>query len=253
MNHPLISGSLLDHDYFIWFISSLLALSVCSVFIIRQQQFNAAPAIIIQETITHVEFATLAPPPVAVIEPEITKPEPEPQKIEEIIPPEPVKEKPKPKVEPKPKPKKKKKPKPVKKKKPLKKKPKPAKKKKTVTQTSKPKAQKLAKPSPVVSKSDALLIEQTRVSYHALLMRHIDVHKNYPRVARKRHIEGKVLVSFTLMQGGKIKNLSVSGKRSLLKKASEQAIKNASPMPSPPKSISLPMHVKFYMDYFLSK
>ncbi len=252
MNHPLNSHSLLDHDYFIWFISSLLALSVCSVFIMRQQQLNAAPAIIIQETITHVKFATLAPPPVAVIEPEITKPETEPQKIEEVIPLEPVKEKPKTKVKPKPKSKKKKKPKPVKKK-PLKKKPKHAKKKKTVTQTSKPKAQKLAKPSPIVSKSDALLIEQTRFSYHALLMRHIDVHKNYPRVARKRHIEGKILVSFTLMKGGKIKNLSVSGKRSLLKKASEQAVKNASPMPSPPKSISIPMRVKFYMDYFLSK
>ena len=107
MNHPLMPHSLLDHDYFIWFISSLLALSVCSAFMIRQQQFNAVPAQIIQETITHVKFATLAPPPVAIIEPEIKKPEPEPQKLEEIIPPEPVQEIPKPKVEPKPKPKKK--------------------------------------------------------------------------------------------------------------------------------------------------
>ena len=111
----------------------------------------------------------------------------------------------------------------------------------------------MAKPSPIVSKSDVLLIEQTRVSYQALLMRHIEVYKNYPRIARKRHIEGKILVSFNLTQGGKIKNLSVNGKKSILKKASEQAINNALPMPSPPKSLSLPMNVKFYMDYFLSK
>lgn len=243
MNHPVMSHSLLDHDYFIWFISTLLSLSIFSaIFVLRQQHLNVAPALIIQETITHVKFSTLAPPPVAVIESEIKKPEPEPQKKEEIIPPEPLQEKPKPKIEPKPE--------PVKKKPPLKK-IKPAAKKKIIKQTARPAAQKTAKPSHIVSKSDVLLIEQTRISYQALLMRHIEVYKHYPRVARKRKIQGKILISFTLLKDGQIKILSINGKKSILKKASQQAINNALPMPVPPKSISLPMKVKFYMDYFL--
>ena len=257
MNYPVMSHSLLDHDYFIWFVSTLLSASLFSAFfVLRNQNLNAAPAMIIQETITHVKFSTPAPPPVTIVKPEVKKPEPEPPKIEEVIPPEPIQEKPKPIAKPKPKPKPKKKKKPLPKVKPVKKKPppkkiKPLKKKKTVTQTSKPVARKIAKPSPVVSSSDAMLIEQTRISYQALLMRHIEVYKNYPRIARKRKIQGKVLVSFVLLKGGQIKNLSVNGKRTILKKATQQAIENALPMPSAPKSISLPMPVTFNMDYFL--
>ena len=248
--------NLLKNDNFIWFVSASLSLSVFVVlFILHQQKLNAAPAVVIQETITHVKFSNIAPPPVAIVEPEIKEPEPEKKKIEEVIEPEPVQEEPKPivKAKPKPKPKKKKKPETkVKPKPPLKKaKPKPVKKKQKASEPVKPVTSKQAKPSPVVSKADLLLIEQTRVSYHSLLMHHIDVHKHYPRAARKRKIQGKILVSFTLLKGGKIKNLSVNGKRSILKKASHQAVNNALPMPSPPNSLSLPMKVEFYMNYFL--
>ncbi|MCU7834092.1 MAG: TonB family protein [gamma proteobacterium symbiont of Taylorina sp.] len=263
MTRPSVFHSLLDRDYFIWTIASLLSISVCSIlFVLRQNKLNAAPAILIQETVTHVSFSTLAPPPVAMIQPKVEEPRPEPQKVEKIIPPEPVQKKPqprvtkeiKPKTNPKPKPKKKKKPVPkVKKNKP---KPpvkaiKPVRKQKTVSQNINPTTQKIVKPSPVVSTADPLLIKKTRISYQALLMRHIEVHKYYPRSARKRKIQGKVLVSFSLLKDGQIKNLSINGKRSILKKASQKAVNQALPMPAPPKNIPLPMEVKFHMDYFL--
>ncbi|MCN4144990.1 MAG: energy transducer TonB [Thiohalomonas sp.] len=59
-------------------------------------------------------------------------------------------------------------------------------------------------------------------------------------MARKRKIEGEIQVSFTLLPNGDIKNLMINGKRSILKKATKNAIDYA-----------LPMDIKFYMNYFL--
>ena len=263
--------SILSHDSFVWFIAILLSCLVCSaLFILRQNKLNAAPAMVIHETITHVRFSTPAAPPVSVVQPVVEQPKAEPQEVEKIIPPEPVKEKPlieKPKPKPKPgkKPKKKKKkivkPKPplkrkIVKKKTLKAKPplkkiKVVEKQKTVSQNINPDLHKVVKPSPVAAKADPRLIEQTRMTYHALLMRHIEVHKNYPRVARKRKIQGQILVSFTLLENGQVKNILINGKKSILKKASLQAINDALPMPLPPGELSLPMEVKFNMNYSL--
>ena len=266
--------SIPGHDNFIWFISALLSCTVCSVFfVLSQNKLNAAPAALVHETITHVRFSTPAPPPVSVVQPVVEEAKPEPPKEEKIIPPEPVIEKPQPKLKPKPEPKPKKEPKKkkkplVKKKPPLKRKivkkktvkPKPPLKKiklvekqKTVSQDINPDLHKEVKAAPVAARVDPRIIEQTRMTYHALLMRHIEVHKNYPRIARKRNIEGQILVSFTLLENGQIKNIVVNGKKRILKKASLQAINDALPMPEAPQGLSLPMEVKFNMNYFLVK
>ena len=98
------AGSILGHDNFIWFISALLSCTVCSVFfVLSQNKLNAAPAALVHETITHVRFSTPAPPPVSAVQPIVEEVKPEPPKEEKIIPPEPVIEKPKPKLKPKPK------------------------------------------------------------------------------------------------------------------------------------------------------
>ena len=242
-----------DRDFLSWFIAISLSLSAHFVFILNNQELKAAPASVDQETITHVRFSTFVPPPVQVVEPVMEQPKPEP-----IVPPEPeiVPEpppKPKPvkkvkKVKPKPK------PKPVKKKlvkrKPVVKQKKQVVKQKPSTQRP-PQASKPVKASPIVAPTDPRLIEQTRMTYQALLMRHIDVHKQYPRVARKRKIQGEITVTFTLLADGNIKNLTTMGKRSILKKATIQAVQDALPMPRPPKQLSLPMEIKFKMDYFL--
>lgn len=262
MKQPTFWQSLRDNDYFIWFIALLLSLAIHIAFFLKPGNINAAPSNVIKETITHVRFSTLAPPPVKVVEPVTEQPKPEP-----VVPPEPViikkpepepKKKPRKKKKPKPKPEKPKKPRPEKppvKKQTVQKKP-PVKKQPVVSkpinsQNLKPQKNLSVSASPVVAKADPRLIQQTRMSYLTLLMRHIEAHKHYPRVARKRKIEGDILVSFTLLPGGKIKNLQLTGKRSILKKASQQAVNYALPMPAPPKSLSLPMEIKFKMNYFL--
>ncbi len=236
--------SLKENDYFIWFIALLLSIALHIAFLIKTGNNNATPSNIIKETITHARFSTLAPPPAKVVKPVIIKkPEPKP--------------KPKKKPEKKKKPKKKvKKPeKPRQKKPPFKRKP-PREKQKPVaqptnSQNTKPVKTQTVSASPVIAKADPRLIQQTRTSYLSLLMRRIEACKHYPRVARKRKIEGNILVSFTLLPGGKIKNLQVIGKRSILKKASKDAVNYALPLPLPPKELSLPMEIKFKMNYFL--
>ena len=261
--------SLLGSKHFIWFIALLLSLAVHAVlFFQKNTQLNALPSMVIQETITHVRFASVAPPPITVIEPKIEIPKPEPviiqqkvvEKIVEEQKPDPV-SKPeaiKKKTIAKPKKKKKLLPKPKKhpKKKPTRQKPpvkiaKPPLKEQPTSFNSKPQVNKELKVSPLASRADQRLIEQTRKSYHALLMRHIEVHKHYPRVARKRKIEGKILVTFTLLANGSIKNLHINGKKSILEKSTKNAINNALPMPKPPNGLSLPLEIKFNMNYFL--
>lgn len=257
------------NDYFIWLIAIVLSLASHFIFFLQRQPLIEAPSSVIQETITHVRFATIAPPPVNVSEPELTSPRTEPivapetvvmqqQKPEPVVSPKPL-PKPAPKTKPVPKPEKRNKPvikpKPQVRKKTSKAKP-PAKKRipevkqRAITPSIQNKTTTV-NTSPVVAEADARLIEQTRKSYHALLMQHIEVHKNYPRVARKRNIQGKILVTFTVFADGSIKHLSLSGKKSILKKATKQAVNNALPMPKPPKGLSFPMNIKFTMNYSL--
>ncbi len=265
MTAPKFWQSLRDNDYFIWFIALLLSLAVHIIFFIKPGNSNAAPSNVIKETVTHVRFSTLAPPPVKVVEPVTKQPRPEP-----VVPPKPVVIK-KPEPEPKPikKPKQRKTPKlkPKKAKRAIPKKPRP----KPQPVTQKPPVEQQKKPvqqplnaqnnqltknqpvsaSPVIAKADPRLLEQTRTSYLSLLMNHIEVYKHYPRVARKRKIQGDILVTFTLLKQGKITNLQVVGSKSILKRASMEAVNNALPLPTPPDELSLPMEIKFKMNYFL--
>ncbi len=263
MTAPTFWQSLRDNDYFIWFNALLLSLAIHVIFFIKPGNINAAPSNVIKETITHVRFSTLAPPPVKVIEPVTEQPRPEP-----VVPPKPVViKKPEPKSIKKPKKRKTPKPKPKKAKRAIPKKPRP----KPQAVTQKPPVEQQKKPvqqplnaqnnqltknqpvsaSPVIAKADPRLLEQTRTSYLSLLMRHIEVHKHYPRVARKRKIQGDILVSFTLLKQGKISNLQVIGSKSLLKRASMEAVHYALPLPTPPDELTLPMEIKFKMNYFL--
>ncbi len=245
---------LLDSPYLIWFIAIVLSISVHALLLLQKQAYHMAePAMVIQETITHVRFASITPPPVKVIEPDVkvSTPTPPQQQADPIIIPKP---KPLPKAKPKKQIKKKNTPKPITKKiKVIEKqiKEKTSQVKPSHSTNTKPQVKKLIKTSPIVSEADKRLIEQTRKNYYALLMRHIEAHKHYPRVARRRKIQGKILVTFTLFANGSIKKLMIGGQNNILKKASENAINNALPMPLPPKEMNLPLAVKFHMNYFL--
>jgi protein TonB len=240
-------------DWLNWGIALIMSFSLHALFILyKNAHIVDAPASNIQKNITHISFSSYSPPAEPEPEPE-PKFEPEPE-LRPLPEPEPKpKTKPRQKLKPKPKPKAKPKikpePKPV---------PKPKQKKPLANvlpqQTLAAISTKPISAKPRSEKTDPILLNQpqTRATYHALLLRHIEVHKIYPKAARRRKIEGKIRVSFTLFANGSIKNLQINGKRSILKKASRTAIDGALPMPKPPRNLSLPIKVEFTMNYFLN-
>jgi protein TonB len=88
-------------------------------------------------------------------------------------------------------------------------------------------------------------------TYLARLLAHIDSHKFYPRVARRRGQEGDVHVKFYLQQDGGIRALDISGGNRQLREAAERAVQAALPLPQPPGSINLQEQVSFSMQYRL--
>lgn len=89
---------------------------------------------------------------------------------------------------------------------------------------------------------------EARESYLAHLLEHIDAHKFYPRSARRRGQEGRIEVAFQLTGDGSIRDLRLSGGSRVLRKAAEQAIQRALPLPLPPEAIGL-HQVRFDMEY----
>lgn len=61
-----------------------------------------------------------------------------------------------------------------------------------------------------------------------VIVSHIKKNIKYPRIARKLHIEGEVLVQFILLESGKIKDIQSIKGHKLLSKASLKAINKAS-------------------------
>jgi protein TonB len=168
-------------------------------------------------------------------EPIVEEPEPEPVLKPEVK--EPVSEKPKPQVSKKPE---------VKKKSP----------KKVV----KKKRQKRKKPAAVQSKKNSSRSTRRREKarsgssgnsqFVARLKAKINARKSYPRIARKRGMQGRVKVKFHITSTGKLSNLSASGPRVFINSA-KQAVKSAFPLST--RGASLPMNVSLTLNYHLKK
>lgn len=99
---------------------------------------------------------------------------------------------------------------------------------------------------------DPAVVEQAKQEYLRRLMAHIEAHKEYPRAARRRRIEGDVKVAFSLLEGGRITGLNTNGGHRLLGEAARQAVEEAVPMPAPPESMSLPWQIAFTMRFSLN-
>jgi len=112
-----------------------------------------------------------------------------------------------------------------------------------------------AEKSPVAAETvagtvqDPALIEQAKQEYLRRLMAHIEAHKEYPRAARRRRIEGDVRVVFTLHRGGAVSGVNTEGGHHLLAEAARIAVERATPMPAPPETLSLPWEVAFTMRF----
>lgn len=67
----------------------------------------------------------------------------------------------------------------------------------------------------------------------------IEQKKHYPLSARQRHLEGRVLLTFTINANGRVSNVRViKGSRfSMLDDAAVAAVRDAAPFPPPPKKV----------------
>lgn len=162
-----------------------------------------------------------------VIEPEIIEeplPEKEPEIKEEVIP-EPIVQKitPKPVV------------------KEVKKKPKV--KKKTKKKRVK---QKRVKKSVYSTRSKSSKAEKNR--FLANIRAKIDKYKSYPRIAKKRRMQGSVKVKFTILRSGKVGNISVKGPK-IFHTSARKAVKSAFPVNAKKSPISLPKNINLTLRY----
>ncbi len=210
--------------------------------VMKEKTIQMSLSAFVPETIETME------PPKEIVK-EVVAPEPIPEeepKVEEIIKeplPEPVVEKvvekpvvkePKPIIEKrieKPKEKKRKKKKSVKKKKPKKKfKRKPSRQQASSKQSKSTKAQ--------------------RNKFWTTLRAKIDRNKFYPRIAKKRGMEGSVKVKFTILSNGHVGHISVSGPK-VFHNSAKNAVKRAFPIDVKRSPIALPTSVNLPLNYQL--
>lgn len=233
---------MLRNRHFIsYFSTTLIYLSLAGLyFYVQKRQFVSEEQLELQTI--NMTLSTFVPeviPPVEeveeeIIEDKIIEEEPvvepvvieEPVVEEEVIP-DPIIEKiiPKPVVEevkPKPKPKVKKK---VKKKVKTKKK-----RKKTL--------------SSVASKSSPA----HKNKFLAQIRANINKHKSYPRIAKRRGMQGAVKVKFTILRSGKVGHISVDGPK-VFRNSARDAVKSAFPINVKKSPLSLPMSVNITLRY----
>ncbi len=178
-----------------------------------------------------------------VVEEQIVEPEvKEEPKVEEVIP-EPVVEKVIEKVTEKPIVKKK--PKPIKKR--VIKKPKKIVKKKTVKKKTKKQIKKRASKQQLSSKQSKSTPAQRNQFWSALRSK-IDRAKFYPRIAKKRRMEGAVKVRFTILANGNVGNISLSGPK-IFYSSARNAVKKAFPINAKKSPISLPTTINLTLHY----
>ena len=158
-----------------------------------------------------------------VVEPEIIK---EPEVKEEIIP-EPIV----PKIIPKP---------IVKE---VKKKPKPKKKIKKKKVKKKQQSQKAS-----ARRSNSSPAEKNQ--FLANIRDKINKHKSYPRIAKKRGMQGNIKVKFTILSSGKVGNISVTGPK-VFHKSARNAVKSAFPVNAKNAPITLPKSINITLRYQL--
>ena len=192
-----------------------------------------------KEKVIQMSLSTFVPEVLEVPKEVVEEPVVEPE-VKEVIP-EPIVEKvvekpivEKPKIE-------KKKPEKVnpKKKKPVKK----SKKKRVKKKTAKKNASK-KQASAKQSKSTPA----QRNKFWSALRTKIDKHKFYPRVAKKRRMEGAVKVRFTILANGNVGHISLKGPK-IFYKSARNAVKSAFPINTKKSPISLPTTINLTLHY----
>jgi protein TonB len=87
-------------------------------------------------------------------------------------------------------------------------------------------------------------------AFLAMVRRRIDSHKHYPRIAKKRGMQGSVNVRFTILPNGSVTVISATGSKLFVRSAKE-AVKAAFPLSSKHIPMPLPATVNLTLRYRL--
>jgi len=107
-------------------------------------------------------------------------------------------------------------------------------------------------PAAVETAGDPLQLEQARQHYLGQLLAHIEEHKFYPRAARRRGMQGVIQVSFMLHRDGHISDVMVEDGHEVLRRAAEESVRAALPLPLPTPDVPSPLRVSFGMEFKLN-
>jgi len=110
---------------------------------------------------------------------------------------------------------------------------------------------KTAKKKQIRQKASARKIQSSpaqKNQFLANIREKINTHKSYPRVAKKRGMQGTVDVSFTILSDGNVGNIMVNGPK-IFHKSAQIAVKSAFPINIKNAPISLPMSINIKLRY----
>ena len=214
-------------------VTTLLYLAAGGLFWYLQQRVAVSDEVSRDSRIT-LHLSAFAPEPLPQKDlQEVEKPRPKPLPKPPVKPP--VQEKPKPKsVEKKPIPKTQERPSPPKPR------PKPKSKKHSVKKT--PAKKHLAGstvPHHAATKKNRFLAE---------VRRRIDRNKHYPRIAKRRGMQGAVNIRFTILKNGSVGNIALSGSK-LFYASARHAVESAFPVDTKGVPMSLPATVSLTLRY----
>ena len=85
-------------------------------------------------------------------------------------------------------------------------------------------------------------------AYLARVRSKINSNKTYPRIAKRRGMQGSVKVHFIILKNGNVGNITVSGPK-VFHKSAKDAVKKSFPINTKNAPISLPMTVNFVLHY----
>ena len=106
--------------------------------------------------------------------------------------------------------------------------------------------------SQVVNNLTASIVTQPAgkplAEYRSQVIDKINANKRYPNTARRRGIQGDVVVKFTIADDGNVIDLECLGDTKILSRSACEAIKKSLPFPAPQQA---QMQLSFVMDYVL--
>ncbi len=122
------------------------------------------------------------------------------------------------------------------------------KKKPEVKKKTKKKTVKENKPRQKASARKAQISPAQENQFFSDIRAKINKHKSYPRIAKKRGMQGTVNVKFTILSSGKVGNISVSGPK-VFHSSARNAVQNAFPVDVKNAPISLPTSINIELRY----